>query len=163
MTVIGVISDTHLPENLQIFPETLLDGLQKVDFIIHAGDINRGFVAYDLGEIAPLQGVAGNTDDDFILSIFGRKKLIEVEGCRIGVIHGDGNSGTTFTRVQSSFKNDNVDCVIFGHSHIPSNEIIDGVLYFNPGSPFDKRNQEKYSFGELIVTGNRIEGKLQYF
>ena len=46
---------------------------------------------------------------------------------------------------------DAVDVIVFGHSHYPTREIIDGVLMFNPGSPTDRRFTPRRSFGIIEV------------
>lgn len=160
---IGVVSDTHIPKKSGDLPKTVIDSLMDVDLIIHAGDINRDYVIYQLEEIAPVQAVAGNTDDDYICSMLGRKKIITAGRCKIGVIHGDGEKGTTLERAVKAFENDGVDCVVFGHSHIPFNEYVNGILCFNPGSPTDKRRQQHYSFGLLHIEGRKINGEIIYF
>ena len=45
--------------------------------------------------IAPLEAVAGNNDPRGLIARFGRRKVLDVAGTRIGVIHGDGRAGTT--------------------------------------------------------------------
>ncbi len=159
---IGVVSDTHIPRKARALPEALLQGLEGVELIIHAGDINKDYVIYELEEIAKVEAVAGNTDDDYMAGMLGKKRTVEAGGRRIGVIHGDGPSGTTLERVKKAFAGEKVDCIVFGHSHIPFNQVIDGVLYFNPGSPTDKRRQERFSFGILEVCGEGIKGDIRF-
>lgn len=163
MARIGVISDTHIPKKRKALPQALFDGLSGVDLIIHAGDINKDYVIYELEEIAPVEAVAGNTDDDYIHGMLGIKKLITVESCRIGIIHGDGAYGTTLERSRKAFLEDKPACVVFGHSHIPFNEVIDRVLFFNPGSPTDKRRQERFSYGILSVKDEKVVGEIRFF
>ena len=160
---IGVLSDTHIPRRAKAIPSIVLEGLKDVDLIIHAGDLLKDYVIYELQEIAPVEAVAGNVDDEYVNSILGRRKIVSVGDCRIGIVHGDGSSGTTFQRVKKTFINDNVDCVVFGHSHIPHNEKVNGVLYFNPGSPTDKRRQKEYSYGIISIQNDIITGEIIYF
>ncbi|NLD47392.1 MAG: metallophosphoesterase family protein [Clostridiaceae bacterium] len=160
---IGVVSDTHMPNKAEALPIQLLEGLKGVKLIIHAGDFVKDHVVYELEEIAPVTGVYGNNDDEYIRSMFGFKKIIEVMGFRIGVTHGDGSYSTTLNRAIKVFEKDVVDCVIFGHSHMPFNETIGNILYFNPGSPTDKRRQQHFSYGILKVGENRISGDLKFF
>lgn len=160
---VGVISDTHIPKKSENLPDALIDGLKGVDLIIHAGDINEDYVLYELEELAPVVAVAGNTDDDGMWLAVGRKKIVPVGECKIGVIHGDGTNGTTLERAWKAFENDGVDCIVFGHSHIPHNEYIKGVLCLNPGSPTDKRRQEYYSYGMIEVRGKELSGEIIYF
>ena len=163
MTRIGVLSDTHLPRRGSKLPEVLLKQLSGVNMIIHAGDLCRDYVIYELEEIAPVYAVLGNNDDEYLESMLPLKRIIEVEDCRIGIIHGHNYSGTAAANSQRAFRNEKVDCVVFGHSHIPVNKTIEGILYFNPGSAMDKRRQEKYSLGILKVDGKSISGEIITF
>lgn len=163
MLRIGVISDTHIPRKAKSLPARLIEGLQGMDMIIHAGDINTDYVIMELEEIAPVHAVAGNTDSWEIFAALGGKKIVEAEGCRIGVVHGDGSYGTTLERAKRAFPGDGVNCVVFGHSHIPYNREEDGILYFNPGSPTDKRRQDEYSYGILTVNDGKVSGELKFY
>lgn len=156
----GVVSDTHIPRRKKELPVELMEAFKGVNRIVHAGDINKDYVLYELEELAPVTAVAGNTDDDYIRGMLGTKKVIEVGNYKIGVIHGDGERGTTFDRARKAFEGEGVSCVIFGHSHIPMNRSIENVLYFNPGSPTDKRSQERYSCGIITVDKEGIRGEI---
>ena len=50
--------------------------------------------------------------------------------------------------------------VIFGHSHVPKEEMRDGVLYFNPGSAGPRRFKLPVSVGRLIVAGKSVRGEI---
>lgn len=160
---IGVVSDTHIPARGRVLPKALIEGLLGVDLIIHAGDLLKDYVLYELEEIAPVEAVTGNNDDEYIRNMLPNKKIIEVGSFRIGITHGCGRGDTTLNRVMSKFESDSVDCVVFGHSHIPFNERIDGILYVNPGSPTDKRTQEHYSYGIIKVDDLKICAEIKYF
>lgn len=161
---IGVISDTHIPSRGKVIPEIVLKAFKGVDMIIHAGDLLKDYVIYELEEIAPVHAVAGNNDDFFIQDMLGKKRILEVGAVRIGITHGHFRyGGNALKNAINIFKNDAVNCVVFGHSHTPFNEIIDGVLFFNPGSPTDKRWQEYYSYGMLSIQGDIVTGEIKYF
>lgn len=160
--IIGVVSDTHIGGRIKNLPQELLDGLSGVDLIIHAGDILKDYVIYELEEIAPVEAVAGNNDDYYIYDRLSVKKIINAGKFKIGITHGAGG-GTALKKAMAVFAKDEVDCVIFGHSHIPYNEKIDGVLYLNPGSPTDKRMQKQYSYGILKVDDSEISAEIRYF
>lgn len=70
--------------------------------------------------------MAGNVDDARIVERFGYKRLVEIEGKRIGIVHGHGQGGTTPTRARKAFADTEVDCILFGHSHIPFKEDVQG-------------------------------------
>lgn len=93
-------------------------------------------------------------------AILPLKRIIKVEQCNIGIIHGHNYGGTAVDNAVKAFKDDNVDCVVFGHSHIPVNKLINNVRYFNPGSAMDKRRQEKHTLGFLKVQGKNITGEI---
>lgn len=161
---IGVVSDTHIPSRGKAIPDIVLKAFEGVDMIIHAGDLTKDYVIYELEEIAPVHAVAGNNDDYFMQSKLGKKKILDIGGVKIGITHGDmGYAGNAFKNAINLFKNDCVDCVVFGHSHAPHNEQIEGVLFFNPGSPTDKRRQPQYSYGIIKIKDKSVSGQIIYF
>ncbi len=56
-----------------------------------------------------------------------------------------------------------MDCVIYGHSHIPSIEEESGTIYFNPGSATDRRWHEHFGLGVIQVELNRFTPELILF
>lgn len=159
---VGVLSDTHIPSRAKALPEVLLQAFKEVDYIIHAGDITSLEVLDTLNTLAPVIAVSGNVDPDKLREILSDKEIVALEGYRIGVTHGHGRTGKTLDRVIKCFQNEPVDCIIFGHSHIPYCEKKDHILLFNPGSPTDKRRNRFYSFGILeLVSG--IEARHIFF
>lgn len=162
---IGVISDTHMFGRAKQLPRALVEGLRGVDLILHAGDWVDTAVAGMLEQIAPTDGVAGNNDGRDIVQRYGRQKLLSLPGCRIGLVHGDGGRKSTLDRAMDAFREETVDVIIFGHSHIPYQGTHDGTLLFNPGSPTDKRRQPRYSYGllEWEPQGAPIKATLHYY
>jgi uncharacterized protein len=144
-----VISDTHMPKRAKSLPEFLVGYLQTADLIIHAGDWQTTTIYEQLLEYAPVEGVIGNVDEEELATVLPLKKIIEINGIRIGITHGHGKGKTTEKRVLSIFEGEDVDIIIFGHSHIPIKRAVDGKILFNPGSPTDKRKQAQYSFGRI--------------
>jgi putative phosphoesterase len=155
---IGVISDTHLSVRVQKLPDALVAGLQGVNLIIHAGDWVSEQVVELVEQIAPCEAVAGNNDGAEIIERFGLRKILSIGVYRIGLIHGDGFRKTTEERAREAFQADQPDIVIFGHSHIPYKQTVNGMLMFNPGSPTDKRTQPQYSYG-IIELGESIQAE----
>ena len=149
---IGVLSDTHMPGRAKKLPEQLLRDFAQVDHIVHAGDWNTLDVYEQLRLLAPVDGVAGNTDGSDIVKRFGYKKVLQLGAVRIGLTHGDRGAGLTEDNALNMFFGEQVDCVVFGHSHIPLLAEKRGVLLFNPGSPTDKRWQERHSYGMLEIS-----------
>ncbi|MHB1133774.1 MAG: metallophosphoesterase family protein [Chloroflexota bacterium] len=158
--LIGVVSDTHLPRFGRALPPRLMAGLRGVDLILHAGDLTEMFVLDLLREIAPVEAVHGNVDGAEVLWALPNQRVVEVGGKRIGLTHGHGMAGSTPSRARQAFAGSTIDVVVFGHSHTPYNEEVDGLLLFNPGSPTDRRRQPRPSFGILRVHEGKIEAEI---
>jgi putative phosphoesterase len=110
--------------------------------------------------------VAGNNDGPELVERFGRRKVVEVDGVRIGMVHGDlGPGRTTAERAAGSFGRHEVELVLFGHSHIPLVTALgDGRRLVNPGSPTDKRTQPRPSWGLIEVdAGAIVRAELVFF
>mgnify|MGYP001175359294 FL=1 len=159
---VGVISDTHIPKRAKTLPEIVVKNFKDVEHIIHAGDIISMDVIYKLEDLAPVTAVAGNTDPSEFFERFGYKKVLTLGKFNIGIFHGHGTKGTTIDRSVKCFENDRVDCIIFGHSHIPYFQSHNEILLFNLGSPTDKRRNRYYSFG-LMEIDEVISARIIYF
>ncbi|MGN1033663.1 MAG: metallophosphoesterase family protein, partial [Intestinibacter sp.] len=48
-------------------------------------------------------------------------------------------------------KNNNIDFVVYGHTHIPEYKIIDNITFINPGSTTYPRGGSDRSFGILTL------------
>jgi len=153
---IGVVSDTHSQE----VPKQVLDAFQKVDFIIHAGDFCSVRDLEVFTKIKDVKAVYGNMDDPGIRKILPRRQIIECDSYKVGIYHGEGSSKRLLDVVQKEFENEDVDVVVFGHSHHPYNELLHGVLYFNPGSPNDNMFAPYCSYGILEIEGDHLSGKI---
>jgi predicted phosphodiesterase len=74
-------------------------------------------------------------------------------------MHGYGLPNKLIDLISQIFKKDNVDLVIFGHSHSAVNEKRGNTIYFNPGSPTDKIFALHNSYG-IIEINDKIEAKI---
>lgn len=146
-----VVSDTHIPKRAKKLPKKLVEALEDTDLIIHAGDWQTIEVYEELSKYAKVEGVVGNVDGSDIEQHFQDKLILPLAGFNIGVVHGHGQKGTTEKRALSAFDGEDLDCLIYGHSHIPVLKEQDGMLIFNPGSPTDKRRQPYFSYGILVI------------
>jgi hypothetical protein len=140
-------------------PSGLVRELESADLILHAGDWTSEEVYESLSRYAPTEGVAGNNDGEAIIRKFGYRKKLQCENVTIGIVHGHSfiAGRTALQEALSAFAPDEVDVIVFGHSHIPYNEKHGNILLFNPGSPTDKRRQPRYSFGIMEISGSRIK------
>lgn len=136
--LIGLISDTHIPDRARVLPQNVLDSFRDVDLIIHAGDLTSPRVIDELEEIAPVMAVQGNMDRANGIDL-PRAKVIEAEGLRLGVIHGEVYPRADSDQLLYLAKELDVDILISGHSHQPKIEQKEGKLLLNPGSPIVPR------------------------
>jgi putative phosphoesterase len=165
---IAAVSDTHLPKFGRALPRALVEGVRtaRVDLIVHLGDFIEPFVPGLFEALAPFDGVAGNNDGPELGARFGRSKVLELEGVRVGLTHGDLGlaSRTSAERARTTFVSDGVGLVLFGHSHAPLVERVPGgPLLVNPGSPTDKRAQPRYSWALVEITGGEVRAELRFF
>jgi putative phosphoesterase len=88
------------------------------------------------------------------------RRVVEFAGVRIGLIHGWGPPAGLVLRLRREFADLSVDCLVFGHSHVPLCQQEDGLLLFNPGSATDRRGQPHCSIGLLEVEDGAIRGRI---
>jgi len=146
--LIGVISDTHgllRPEAL-----TALRGSER---IIHAGDVADPEILEQLATIAPVTAVRGNVDTAAWARRLPESDVVEAGRISIYVLHD---------RAQLDLKPQaaGFQVVISGHSHMPTQETRDGVLYFNPGSAGPRRFKLPISVGRLIVDKGTVHSEI---
>ncbi|HVB71971.1 MAG TPA: metallophosphoesterase family protein [Ktedonobacteraceae bacterium] len=158
---IGIISDTHIPHFKQL-PDAVWQRFAGVELIIHAGDLSVLPVIAELETIAPVIAVQGNIEEDEVRVKLPIKREIEVGHCRIGIVHILGDAHNRAKVARQEFPT--ARCVIFGHSHIPCNEEVNGQLLFNPGSANDRRRQTQCSIGLLHVDDalESVSGEIIY-
>jgi putative phosphoesterase len=138
-----VLSDTHVSrDRVSEVIEELREHLATADRILHAGDMVVPELIDALAGFAPVDAVAGNMDGADVHARFPGQKVIEVEGVRIGLVHGWGSSSGVPRRVLDNFSDEDgvpiVDVIVFGHTHKALVQRTTGVLLVNPGSPTDR-------------------------
>ncbi|MBM7094425.1 metallophosphoesterase [Bacillus sp. H-16] len=147
---IVILGDTHIPKRGKELPERLIKELSGADHIIHTGDWITMEVYDKLKCFAPVDGVYGNADDESVRERFRDKEILIFNNLKIGLVHGHGEKKTTERRAMEAF-DENLDCVLFDHSHIPYLRYHNKTLLFNPGSVTDKRKLPFYSFGIMTI------------
>jgi putative phosphoesterase len=141
--VVGVISDTH-----GLLRPKALDALRGADAIIHAGDIGDPQIISALQQIAPVTAIRGNIDIEPWAQTLPQTNVLEIGDKLIYILHD-------LKRLDLDPAAAGFAAIISGHSHKPSIEIRNGVLYFNPGSAGPRRFNLPISVGKLVLREGR--------
>ena len=146
---IGVIADTHV-QRISELPSSLINELTRMDMVLHLGDFHSKDLVNDLKEISDFRGVAGN--HDMHIPGLPEKDLVEVNGKRIGIIHGHGCVFPFGFKwgLMTQFEG-KMDAILYGHTHSVRNTIEESVLFFNPGSVCGRFPAMHRSYGVLTI------------
>jgi hypothetical protein len=151
-----VLSDTHS----QPLPDKVQGELRNVDMIVHLGDFTDVGLLNNLQAAHEVRAVYGNMDGPELRQVLPKQLSFKCEDVTIGLVHGQGAPGKVLEGVRKCFKGEKLDAIVFGHSHAPMNEVVEGTLFFNPGSPTDSVGAPFRSYGILEVTGKTIKGQI---
>lgn len=146
MGLIGLISDTH-----GLMRPKALEALHGVEFILHAGDVGDG-VLEELGAIAPVKAVRGNTDppDHPDLPV---SRTVQHGGLAIFVTHGHELGVPTPAELLSKYTG---DVIVYGHTHRKVAEQIDGRWAINPGAAGQRRFDARPSVARMTVEKGEV-------
>ncbi|MET0725216.1 MAG: metallophosphoesterase [Leifsonia sp.] len=136
-----LISDTHVPARARRLPDAVLRAVAHADVVIHAGDwVDEATLDLLEEKAERLVGVYGNNDGLGLRRRLPEVARVELEGIRFAVVHETGSATGREARMDAVF--DDVDVLVFGHSHIPWDSVTPrGMRLLNPGSPTDRRRQ----------------------
>lgn len=155
-----IVSDTHGYE------KNLMEVLKKegkIDKLIHLGDVEDG-----KGRIldminCPLEIVAGNND---YTSDESGEKLIRIGKWNVFLTHGHRyrihySEDTLYYKALSV----GADIVMFGHTHRPVIKYVGSVMFVNPGSISQPRQENRLPSYIIMETdaGGEPDFKLKYY
>lgn len=155
-----VLADTHAPRRWRACPSVIARYIRRADLILHAGDVCTASVLDELSGYAPVRVVRGNNDGPDVAA-WGAPETLELDlaGLPVAIVHDSGQAAGRCARLARRFPYARL--VVFGHSHIPVDQVADGLRLFNPGSPTDRRRQPQGTFGLLhIDDGHLLEARL---
>jgi uncharacterized protein len=132
--------------------------LEHADLILHGGDFVAAPVLRELGELAQVEAVYGNVDEPALQALLPERRVVEVEGARIGMVHIAGPRVGREERLVSLFPG--CDAVVYGHTHVPQAEQHQGVWILNPGSPTERRRAPQRSMLVLDIGTEGLEPQL---
>jgi uncharacterized protein len=156
---IAVIADTHMPRGRRALPAECLDRLHRAELILHAGDLTGLSFLNWLQDVGPpVAAVFGNADDPEVRSELPHERVVDAAGIRIGMVHIPGPVAGRGERLIRRFPG--CEAIVYGHTHAPSAERLDGVWLLNPGSPTERRRSPTRTMLELVVRGSRLSPRL---
>lgn len=132
MTTLGILSDTH-----GFFHSALVDDLEGVDLILHAGDVGDLGILDGLGAVASVRAVWGNVDGPDVRRRLSEHERFAVDGLDVWMTHIAGRPGRWQQEMGERLDADPPDVLVCGHSHILRVERVEhlgGMLYVNPGA-----------------------------
>jgi hypothetical protein len=103
-----------------------------------------------LRQLGEVKAVRGNVDSMKLKGLLPEKEQFVVGDKKIGVVHGWGGREGIEHRIREVFQD--VDVILYGHSHEPKIQKIGDILFFNPGPG-------RWSYGILTV-GKDIKGEI---
>lgn len=180
---IGVISDTH---GDVVAWEKALEVFGPVDLIVHAGDVlyhgprNPLVQGYRPPELAerinsspvPVLIARGNCDaevDQLVLEwpIQSSMVLVQTPHLRLIASHGHRWDKVEMVELARRYR---ADVFVFGHTHVPVLEEVEGIILLNPGSPALPKGQEGPTVGLIqedsvclkSLEGGKILARMNY-
>ena len=149
--LLGLVSDTHGLVRPEIFA-----ALQGVELILHAGDVGGSDVLAELGAIARVRAVYGNTDSP------GEPGLavdigLRIDGVTIHVSHGHELGRPTPEGLLARY---DADVIVYGHTHRPLIERSGQRLVVNPGAAGPRRFDLKPSVARMTVANGHADVQL---
>ena len=147
--LVGIISDTH-----GLLRSGVHEALAGVDVILHAGDVGGDEILSELGLIAPVKAVFGNTDPPGTPSLEESLRLA-IDGVTIHVSHGHEIGTPTPVKLAEAYPE--ADVIIYGHTHRQLVTRIGERLIINPGAAGPRRFRLRPSLGRMTISGGKAE------
>lgn len=151
-----IISDTHLRVDRVI---QRIREIENVDLILHLGDMFK-----DADKMSRRLGkktieVRGNCD--MVGDRIPHTRQLIWQNKRILMTHGhEYNVKSSLNRLYYKALETRSDIVLFGHTHAPMKEVLEGILFFNPGSPSYPREGSLPSFGIISIRSGEIQADI---
>jgi putative phosphoesterase len=125
---LGLIADTHGKVRASVH-----EVFQKVDLILHAGDLGGAEVLEELELLAPVTAVYGNVESGIMKRRLPQVARLEVDDLRFVVTHGDQLGSREPEALKEAFPD--ADVIVFGHTHRALiHNFPDYSIVINPGA-----------------------------
>lgn len=134
---LGILSDSHDRQEMMIRAVALLKE-SGAAYFVHCGDVCEASMLDALAGL-PAGFVWGNCDfdraglrrtaEEIGVQCFGPYGVLEFDGKKIGVLHGDD-----FQRKRAVLEAQELDYLLQGHTHVRTDERIGRTRLINPGA-----------------------------
>ena len=164
--LIGLISDTHIPEVTHNIPTQVKEIFKDVDLILHAGDVYIPSVLHELEHLAPVLAAKG--DDDYPDTMNDKRvkenQVLTVEGVTIWLKHilwwWPNEPKKEIDPADPQYEKP-PDVLVHGHTHRATIENRGGTLLINPGSAtFPYYRHELGTVALLTVSSGKAEAQI---
>ncbi len=152
-----LLADTHLPRRAKDLPAQVWTEVEAADVVVHAGDwVDEAALDALETRATALLACWGNNDGLGLRARLPEVARATLEGVRVAVVHETGAATGRARRADAAHPD--VDLLVFGHSHIPWDEVTPGGMrLLNPGSPTDRRRQPACTYVTLTLDGGSID------
>ncbi|MHA2038262.1 MAG: metallophosphoesterase family protein [Promethearchaeota archaeon] len=163
---ITILGDTHL-NSFEELPKEILNEIKKSDWVIHVGDYTSGQVLSSLIKLKGdrFKGVYGNADPLEVRNKLKSKEIIDISGKKIGITHpaSGGPEDGLEAKVIAGFEEEDLDVLIYGHTH--ESKIIrkNNFLLINPGKGYVETNffGPPTTYITLTIKDDKIQGMIK--
>jgi putative phosphoesterase len=146
--ILGLVSDTH-----GLVRGDVHEALAGVELILHAGDVGGQEILDELGLIAPVRAVFGNTDPEDSPGLVA-ELVLTVGGLKVHVSHGHEVGVPTPANLAECY---DADVIVYGHTHRQLVTRIGGRLVINPGAAGPRRFNLRPSVARLTISERKAE------
>lgn len=153
--VIGVLSDTH---GRLHNAEQAVKAIKGMELLLHAGDFVSD--AYQIEKLFNCKTICVAGNCDFYASE-PEEKIFELEGFKVLLTHGHlYGVKYGYDRLLGRAKEVSANIVVFGHTHMTENVIIENVLLLNPGSLAFPRSGGSGTYAVLNIEKGKTETRI---
>ncbi len=144
MTVkITILGDTHI-KSFEELPKEMLGEIKKSDWVIHVGDYTSAQIVSGLIKLKGerFKGVYGNADPLEIRNKLTSTEFITIQDIKIGITHpaSGGPEENLEKNLLTDFEQDDLDILIYGHTHESKILKKNNTLLVNPGKGYLETN-----------------------
>lgn len=149
--VIGIFGDTH--GDIDAI-HLAIKRMGDVDLYIHLGDYTRDAAQLQRETGKRVIRVKGNCD------LYGNapeERTLRIGGLKFLVTHGHKHKVKYGMEMLRHHADEiGADAVVYGHTHCPQTDFIDGRIFFNPGSLTEPRMGLSPTYGIIRISGRNI-------